>query len=409
VSDIRATDRGVWRVVAMRDFWVRLRDKGFMISTCITLAVISLFILVRAYGGAGTPSYELGIAVGDPQASAMVFAPTDVTAVIAQVQAAARARGAEVTVAEVSLPSVGQDQLRDGSLDAVLAADDTLTGRSDIPAALRQIVQDALVRDRIAAALEAEGASPAEVDAVLNRPAVEFRTVEPRDPNRETNSAVAFVGILLLYGQLFGYGVWVATGVIEEKSSRVVEILLSAIRPRQLMAGKIAGIGLLGIVQLAFIAGFALALAAVTGALDLPATALGAAGLVLVWFVLGFAFYASVFAVAGSLVSRMEELQNVLVPINLVILASFFISIGALQDPDSTLAIVASLLPFSAALAMPVRIVLGAATPLQVALSVTLLVGSTLLLIPLAGRLYSGAVLRTGARVKLRDAWRAAS
>ena len=409
MSDIRATDRGVWRVVAMRDFWVRLRDKGFMISTCITLAVISLFILVRAYGGAGTPSYELGIAVGDPQASAMVFAPTDVTAVIAQVQAAARARGAEVTVAEVSLPSVGQDQLRDGSLDAVLAADDTLTGRSDIPAALRQIVQDALVRDRIAAALEAEGASPAEVDAVLNRPAVEFRTVEPRDPNRETNSAVAFVGILLLYGQLFGYGVWVATGVIEEKSSRVVEILLSAIRPRQLMAGKIAGIGLLGIVQLAFIAGFALALAAVTGALDLPATALGAAGLVLVWFVLGFAFYASVFAVAGSLVSRMEELQNVLVPINLVILASFFISIGALQDPDSTLAIVASLLPFSAALAMPVRIVLGAATPLQVALSVTLLVGSTLLLIPLAGRLYSGAVLRTGARVKLRDAWRAAS
>ena len=409
MSDIRATDRGVWRVVAMRDFWVRLRDKGFMISTCITLAVISLFILVRAYGGAGTPSYELGIAVGDPQASAMVFAPTDVTAVIAQVQAAARARGAEVTVAEVSLPSVGQDQLRDGSLDAVLAADDTLTGRSDIPAALRQIVQDALVRDRIAAALEAEGASPAEVDAVLNRPAVEFRTVEPRDPNRETNSAVAFVGILLLYGQLFGYGVWVATGVIEEKSSRVVEILLSAIRPRQLMAGKIAGIGLLGIVQLAFIAGFALALAAVTGALDLPATALGAAGLVLVWFVLGFAFYASVFAVAGSLVSRMEELQNVLVPINLVILASFFISIGALQDPDSTLAIVASLLPFSAALAMPVRIVLGAATPPQIALSVTLLVGSTLLLIPLAGRLYSGAVLRTGARVKLRDAWRAAS
>ena len=409
MSDIRVTDRGIWRVVAMRDFWVRLRDKGFVISTCITLAVLSLFILVRAYGGAGVPSYDVGVVVGDPEASALVFAPAEAAAVTAQLEAAAAARGAEVTVTEVSLPNVGQDRLADGGLDAVLAANETLTGQADIPTALRQIVQDALVRDRIATALEAEGATPAEIDAVLNRPAVEFRTVEPRDPNRDTNSAVAFIGILLLYGQLFGYGVWVATGVIEEKSSRVVEILLAAIRPRQLMAGKIAGIGLLGIVQLAFIAGFALALAAITGALELPATALGAAGLVLVWFVLGFAFYASLFAVAGSLVSRMEELQNVLVPINLVILASFFISIEALRDPDSTLAVVASILPFSAALAMPVRIVLGAATPPQIALSVTLLVGSTLLLIPLAGRLYSGAVLRTGARVKLRDAWRAAS
>jgi ABC-2 type transport system permease protein len=105
----------------------------------------------------------------------------------------------------------------------------------------------------------------------------------------------------------------------------------------------------------------------------------------------------------------MEELQNVLVPINLVILASFFVSIEAVRDPDSTLAIVASIVPFSAALAMPVRIVLGAATPLQIVVSVTALVGSTLLLIPLAGRLYSGAVLRTGARVTLRDAWRAAT
>jgi ABC-2 type transport system permease protein len=410
VSDIRPTDRGVWRIVAMRDFWVRLRDKGFVISTCITLAVLSVFILIRAYGGAGVPSYDLGIVVDpDAPASAEAFAPSEATAVKAQVMAAARARGAEVTVTEVRLPNAGRDQLRDGSLDAVLAADDTLQGQTDIPSGLREIVQEALVRDRIVAALEANGATPAEIDAVLNRPVVEFRTVEPRDPNRETNSAVAFVGVLLLYGQLFGYGVWVATGVIEEKSSRVVEILLSTIRPRELMAGKIAGIGLLGIVQLAFIAAFALGLAGITGALDLPVTALRAAGLVLVWFVLGFAFYSSLFAVAGSLVSRMEELQNVLVPINLLVLASFFISIGALQDPNSTLAVVASLLPFSAALAMPVRIVLGSATPAQIVVSVTALIGSTLLLIPLAGRLYSGAVLRTGSKVKLRDAWRAAT
>jgi ABC-2 type transport system permease protein len=103
----------------------------------------------------------------------------------------------------------------------------------------------------------------------------------------------------------------------------------------------------------------------------------------------------------------MEELQNAMVPINIIILVSFFISVGALQDPDSTVVVIASMLPFSAALAMPVRIVMGAATPPQIVASVVILVGSTLLLIPLAGRIYAGAVLRTGARVKLRDAWRA--
>ena len=141
--------------------------------------------------------------------------------------------------------------------------------------------------------------------------------------------------MLLLYGQLFGYGVWIATGVIEEKSSRVVEILLSAIRPRQLMAGKIVGIGLLGFAQLVFIAMFAIALAVITGAIpDSSETPIAIALLVIGWFVLGFAFYATLFAVAGSLVTRMEELQNVLTPINLPILVSFFISIGALENPN---------------------------------------------------------------------------
>jgi len=220
---------------------------------------------------------------------------------------------------------------------------------------------------------------------------------------------VAFVAVLLLYGQLFGYGVWVATGVIEEKASRVVEILLSTIHARQLLAGKIAGIGALGLLQLMCIAAYGIVLATATGALDLPAQALGTAALAIGWFVLGFMFYASLFAVAGALVSRMEELQNAIVPLNLVILASFLISIGSVQDPNSTLSIVASLVPFSSALAMPVRISLGAATVPQIVASLVILLGSTALLVPLAGRVYSGAVLRIGARVKLRDAWRASA
>jgi ABC-2 type transport system permease protein len=163
------------------------------------------------------------------------------------------------------------------------------------------------------------------------------------------------------------------------------------------------------LLQLIGIAAYSIVLASLTGALSIPAHALGTAALAIGWFTLGFAFYASLFAVAGSLVSRMEELQNVIVPLNLVILVSFFLSIGATSDPSSTLSRIVSIVPFSASLAMPVRISLGSATTLEVVVSLVILLGSTALLIPLAGRVYSGAVLRTGSRVKLRDAWRSSS
>jgi ABC-2 type transport system permease protein len=195
---------------------------------------------------------------------------------------------------------------------------------------------------------------------------------------------------------------------VEEKSSRVVEVLLSSIRARQLMAGKVLGIGLLGILQLLLIGVVAAGLALLTGVLNVPGQALLTLAVTLLWFALGFAFYASLFAAAGALVSRMEELQNAIVPLNLIILGSFFVSIVAVDEPTSTLARVASIVPFSAVFAMPPRIALGAATTLEALVSAGLLIGATALAIPFAGRLYAGAILRIGARVKLRDAWRAA-
>jgi len=307
--------------------------------------------------------------------------------------------------------------LRDGRVDAVLKGglDEVRGGTATLrvlrgpPELLDQLVQGAAIGLRIDAALSKAGVSDATVQQLKDQHPIDSSPILAPDPDRDSKAAVAFVAVLLLYGQLFGYGIWVASGVIEEKSSRVVEVLLSAIRARQLMAGKIAGIGVLGLLQLIFIATFAITLASVTGAIDLPARSFSAAALTIGWFVLGFAFYAAMFAVAGALVSRMEELQNAIVPINLLIFASFLISVGALQDPDSTIARVASLLPISSALAMPVRMVLGSATAWEIVASLALVVGSTALLIPLAGRVYAGAVLRTGARVKLRDAWRAAA
>ncbi|MGZ5300596.1 MAG: ABC transporter permease [Actinomycetota bacterium] len=393
----RETDRGTWWLVAQRDFWYRLRDKGFMISTGITLAVLTGLILLRAYGGGGTPTFDLGLlGSGSGRLGPLVVQ-------------AAESQGAKIRTEPVSDRQAAEAALAEGSLDAVLVDGERLLAQREAPAPLESAVQTAVIADGIRATLQTNDVPAGQISQILNPAPVPVDTIEPQDPNRDTNSTVAFIAVVILYGQLFGYGVWVATGVIEEKASRVVEILLSTIRARQLLAGKILGIGALGLLQLVAIAAYSIVLASLTGALDIPTHALGTAALAIGWFVLGFGFYASLFAVAGALVSRMEELQNVIVPLNLVILVSFFLSIGATSDPSSTLSRIVSIVPFSAALSMPVRISLGAATPLEVVASLAIMIGATALLIPLAGRVYSGAVLRTGARVKLREAWRAAS
>ena len=392
-----AADRGAWRLVAVRDFWVRLRERSFLISTLLNVAVISVLVLARASGGlGGAPSFDLGV-VGGPDELAIANA------------AAARAHDASISmqVEPFETAADAEAALRGGSVDAVLSPGQ-LAGMHGIDATLIALVQTSAHAAAVDAVFQQHHVPQAQREAASNDAPLDVGVLDPPPPHRDDNAAIAFIGVLLLYGQLFGYGLWVATGVIEEKSSRIVEMLLSAIRPRQLLAGKILGIGVLGLCQLLAIAGFAIGLGTATSAIEVPGTAIGAAALDIGWFILGYAFYASLFAAAGSLVTRIEELQNVIVPINLTILVSFIISVGSLQDPNSTIAVVASILPVSAALAMPVRMVLGAAPGWQIALSLTLLIGSAIALVPIGARLYEGAVLRTGSRVKLRDAWRAA-
>lgn len=390
------TDRGTWRLVARRDFWVRIRERSFLISTLINIAVISILVLARASSAVGAgPSFDLGY-VG----------PSSIATGAAQL-----GHGAQppipIAVRAFADRATADAALRDGSVDAVVDGNE-LIGFTGIPDVLSSLVEASARNAAVTALLDEHQVPQTERDAANDPTPLVLAVLQPAPPHRSENAAVAFVGVLLLYGQLFGYGIWVASGVIEEKASRVVEMLLSAIRPKQLLLGKIVGIGTLGLAQLIVISSFAIGLAFATNAIDVSSSAFGAAGLVIGWFILGFAFYATLFAAAGSLVTRMEELQNVIVPINLTILVSFFISIGALQDPNGRLQVIASILPTSSALAMPVRIVLGAAPGWQIVLSLMVLVGSTVLLVPFAARLYSGAVLRTRGRVRIREAWRSA-
>jgi ABC-2 type transport system permease protein len=390
VSDGPAsTDRGVWRIVARREFVERIRDRGFQISTAITLLILVVVIVFSAFAG-GPDEFDLGVVGAD--ASEVGRLAQDTAATL----------GVDIRIRPYDGVDGATSAVRDGTVDAAIVGDDHILVESDPPQELVAVVQAVSLRLRSQQALEEEGLSPEEASGALSQPPLPVRALEPRSEQEQENAGIAFIGVLALYGQLFGYGYWVAAGVLEEKSSRVVEVLLATVRPSQLLRGKIVGIGVLGLLQLLAIGVAGLIAGQLLGAVDFPAGAATTIAIVLVWFVLGYFFYAGLFACAGSLVSRQEDLQSTMTPLTIVIVGSFFIGINALQNPDSTLATVASLLPPSAPLVMPTRLVLGEASAVEALLSAAISVAATIALIPVATRVYSRAVLRTG-KVRIRS------
>ena len=258
---------------------------------------------------------------------------------------------------------------------------------------------------RATQALRREGVRPEAAQRALAPPALHVRTLGGDDEGRR---GIAFVASLLLYLQLIVFGLAVASGVVEEKSSRVVEILLAAIPPRALLAGKILGIGVVGLLQLALTAVVGLAAASLSGAIELESDHLGVLGVVLVWFVLGYVLYAAIYAVAGVLVSRQEDMQSSSTPVTMILVAGYLVAFPVLEDPAGSLAVFTSLLPLTSPIVMPVRAVMGDAGAAEIAASLGLLVLAIALLIPLAARIYEGSVLRMGKPMKVREALRAA-
>ncbi len=215
--------------------------------------------------------------------------------------------------------------------------------------------------------------------------------------------------MFFVFGQIFGYGFAVASSVVEEKSSRVVELLLAKMRPGALLTGKIVGVGALGLGQLVLFMVVGLVAASVTGSIDLPPGVAGAFVLVLGWFLLGFAIYSALFAMAGAVASRAEELQNTTSPITFLIMAGYFGTFAAIGDAGGLMAKVMSWIPFWSPLVMPIRMASGE-VPAGEAVAVTALVLVTVVIVVrLAARIYSGGALRTRGRIKLKEALAAAA
>jgi ABC-2 type transport system permease protein len=232
---------------------------------------------------------------------------------------------------------------------------------------------------------------------------VELGQVEGRSPDDET---AAVLMTMVLFFAISTYGAMVLSGVVEEKSSRTVEVLLARMPARNLLAGKVAGIGLLGLVQVAATAVVALVATTLTDSFDVPAVRGGVLAWAVVWFVLGYALYATVFGTLGSLASRTEDASSVTGPVTVVLVLAFMVSFAAIGSADTTWARLVSWFPFTAPLAMPDRIAMGAASWWEPVLAGVLTVATIGGLVRLGGRIYTRAILHTGATLSLAEAWR---
>ena len=320
-------------------------------------------------------------------------------------RASATASGAEVTVSDVTDDTTGRgagdrrharrarDRVADGSVAVV---------KTTVPALVATALNGAVVDARLIAA----GLQPAAVASAVGGAHFEVEALQPASPQRTPQAISALVVGIALYVALGLYGTFVAQGVVEEKATRIIEILLATVPPSRLLAGKIIGIGLVGLLQLSIIAAVALVLVSVTNVVSIPTFTLAAILGYLMWFTLGFLLYATAYAAVASTVSRSEEVQGATAPIQVFLIVGYvavYVSIGNLSGP---LATVLSLLPPFAPTLMSVRMAGSDVPAWQVGLAVGLILVSIGGLIWLAGRIYSNSVLRLGAPVRLRDALR---
>ena len=377
------------RLVAAREASTRLRDKNFIVG--------SIVIVVLLLGVMG-----IQVATGSHGGDARVGVVGEVAALESALRTQGDVLGIEVTVVPLEDDEAARVAVQAEDVDAAVVS--AGTGRPEVlvRGAGRQL--EALVGGALTSA--AVGEQLAEAGVQLELPQVTVTALD-RDAAEEQAAIVALVGVALLYGLLILFAQFVAQGVVEEKSSRVVELLLATMKPWQLLAGKIIGLGLLGLGQIVVLAVLGVGGALAFDLVAVPGELLGTVVSVVAWFVLGYAFYAALFAAAASLVSRQEDLGSVLTPTSMLLIVAFIIALQASGDPGGTLATVTGYVPGLSPMVMPVRTAAGEAAAWEVGVAVLLMLVAVAVIVRVGGRVYAGALLRTSGKVKLREALRA--
>ncbi len=378
-------------LVARREFDARVRTKSFVIGLLVTVLLLGAITVGPALL-ADDGEQRLGLVGNGPDA--MLLA------------AGAEQAGLELETVKVADEQAARRQVADGELDAALAGTRVVV-ETELDPMLRDLLEGVLTRAAVADALVDRGVDPQVLSTAAEGAMLEVTALDPPQPQAAERTGIAFIVVVVMYFQLFTFGLTVAMGVVEEKTSRVVEVLLSTIRPWQLLLGKVLGIGAAGMVQLVVLGAVGLGVGTATGVITLTGTAVSVFLASLGWFLLGFLFFAVLYAAAGALVSRQEELNAVTTPMTLLILAPFFVAISSLQSPGGGLGKTLAWVPPFSPILMPIQQASGEVGIGLTVLAVALMLAATAVFTWLGGRVYAGAVLRSGSRVRLKDALRA--
>ena len=426
--------------VARREFVVRASTRTYLVTTLVLVLAAALTGLAPvAIGALNRDATAVAVYVGAADLRADPVATLDALLnPTREGRSGSLAPEPAFTVTRSSDLAAGRAQVADGKLTALLDVERDAAGQtvftvytkerdtSSVAVIGRQAATSIAIADRLGRA----GVSPAEQAVLFAVPPVTIQSPDPSETvqsagalaQQATDAAVIFALELFLLLAVILYGNWIAQSVAEEKSSRMMEIILAAATPFQLLVGKVLGVSAAALLQFAaVIAASVVALLAEgqvaalvlgeSSGVELPSgLTLGILAAFSVFFVLGFLLYAALFAAAGSLVSRMEDVAQVVQPMTLVVCAGYLVAIYAsigLLDAHAPWVVALSWVPFLSPYTMVSRLASGEAGPLDAVIAVLLLAMTIVVAAWVASRIYAAGVLMYGQKPSVRGMWKA--
>lgn len=404
------------RVVAGREIRVKLRDKAFLATTAFLLLLVAVATVVpvllsqqvpalrvAVQGTAAEQTVELAAGLGR-QAQEEDEEVPPVTALLEP--AGLPAADIELVVLE---PEADPERLvLDEDVAAAVVGDDLdalrVLGREGVPPEVDVLVAAASAQLQVAEAAQEAGLSREDVVALIDPTPPEVTVLDARPTGAVPPELLVLVFAFLFYVSVLTFGMSIAQSVVEEKQSRVVELLVAALPVRWLLAGKVVGNTVMAVGQIVVIVAAGLVGAMLMGRGQLVGQVLAASGWFVVFFLLGFVMLACLWAAAGALASRVEDLNATTVVMQVLVVVPFFTAIFAI-DPGPVQRIL-SYVPFTAPLLMPARIVLGNADPWEPFVAALVVLATGVAFVALGVRLYRNAVLHTASRLHARQAWR---
>ena len=382
-----------WRgtaLVAERGIVESLRSRTFKVVTGLLLVLSVAAVVVPQLLRSNETTYTLATTAQAP------------AGLVAALDSAGRAAGFTVHYETRADEAAVRQAVRDGDATAGLVGDVLYTSAASVTFPV--VVAQSVVALEASRRLVEAGLTPAQIANVQSvRPPrqVDVGRVE------DARSVVGFaVGIVLFLALTFA-GNTIATTVAMEKSTRISEVLLAVLRPSQALVGTVAAVGAVTFLQLLVLVTPLAVAVRVLPDIELPPVAGGDLAIAVVWFVLGFALYAFLFAAAASLVDKITEVSSAIMPVTLVLTASYIVALTVVaRNPEGVWGVLASLFPITAPIAMPVRWAGGLVPVWQLLLSMALTVGTAVLLVWIASAIYRRALVITGRRVKVTEVLR---